>query len=125
MYKRLLMDIFFVVADPTRRKMIDMLAEGPLPAGAFVAAFPSVSQPAVSQHLKVLRDSGVVSVTAQQQRRIYALKPEALEAIGNWIAQHVARPAPAPTPVRAARSKPSPKPIAMPADQPAMLDLFG
>lgn len=85
MYKSALMNIFAVVADPTRRRMIDMLVGGELPAGAFVAAFPGVTQPAISQHLKVLRDSGVVTVRADRQRRLYCLVPDALVALRDWV----------------------------------------
>lgn len=119
------MDLFAVIADPTRRQMIDMLLAGELPAGAFVAAFPAVTQPAISQHLKVLRDGGIVSVRADRQRRLYTLRPEALDPLRDWLAPHapaVAEDVAAPEP----EVKPRPKSRPKPAPEPEfMLDLFG
>jgi DNA-binding transcriptional ArsR family regulator len=124
------MDIFAVVADPTRRRMIDMLVGGELPAGAFVAAFPGVTQPAISQHLKVLRDADVVTVRADRQRRLYSLVPNALAPLRDWVAPLVptveaAKPemveSVVETPVKA-KARPKPKP----APEPELtLDLFG
>lgn len=120
------MDLFAVIADPTRRQMIDMLVGGELPAGAFVAAFPNVTQPAISQHLKVLRDVGMVEVRADKQRRLYSLKPEALAPLRDWLAPHapVAATAVIETvePVQAKKPKPKAKPIPEPE---LTLDLFG
>jgi DNA-binding transcriptional ArsR family regulator len=79
------MDIFVILADPTRRRMLDMLLARECAAGEFVEAFPGVSQPAVSQHLKVLRQAGLVEVRAEAQRRLYALRPERLREIHDWI----------------------------------------
>lgn len=113
------MDVFAVIADPTRRHMIDMMAAGELPAGTFVAAFPNVSQPAISQHLKVLRDCGLVSVRADRQRRLYSLVPDALAPLSTWLAYHqpaTTAPEPSaaseadPKPQRNAKSKPKPAP---------------
>ena len=126
-YKSALMDLFAVIADPTRRRMLDMLLAGELPAGTFVAAFPSVTQPAISQHLKVLRDTGLVSVRADKQRRLYTLEPNALDPLRDWLAPHTREPfiqpaaaletTPAEEP-RKAKAKPKPKPE-------MTLDLFG
>jgi DNA-binding transcriptional ArsR family regulator len=82
------MDIFTAIADPTRRNMLAMLAAGQRTAGEFVSAFPGMSQPSVSQHLKVLRKAKLVEVRAQAQRRIYTLRPQALEEVDRWIAQY-------------------------------------
>lgn len=118
------MDVFAVIADPTRRHMIDMMAGGELPAGTFVAAFPKVSQPAISQHLKVLRDCGLVSVRADRQRRLYSLVPDALAPLVNWLTPHQTAPMlpdksePEPKPQRVAKAKPKPAPE-------MTLDLFG
>lgn len=126
------MDIFLVIADPTRRRMLDMLRESEHPAGTFVAAFPAVSQPAISQHLKVLRDSGLVDVRADRQRRFYSLREGALETVQAWLAPFT--PAPAPQPVAEVIEdapanepvKPKAKPKPKPAPAPELtLDLFG
>lgn len=128
------MDLFAVIADPTRRQMIDMLRGGELPAGAFVAAFPSVTQPAISQHLKVLRDSGVAEVRADRQRRLYSLRPGALDTIAEWLAPHLPEPAaepisppeqePEPVEPKPAKPRAKAKPKPKPEPEPT-LDLFG
>jgi|TARA_A100001391_G_scaffold188842_1_gene159720 DNA-binding transcriptional ArsR family regulator len=125
------MDIFAVVADPTRRRMIEMLVGGELPAGAFVAAFPSVTQPAISQHLKVLRDAGVVTVRADRQRRLYSLVPGALVSLRDWVTPLVpVVETPAPEAVEnvvvETPAKPKARPKPRPAPEPELtLDLFG
>ena len=125
------MDIFAVVADPTRRRMIEMLVGGELPAGAFVAAFPSVTQPAISQHLKVLRDAGVVTVRADRQRRLYSLVPGALVSLRDWVTPLVpVVETPAPEAVEnvvvETPAKPKARPKPRPAPEPERtLDLFG
>jgi DNA-binding transcriptional ArsR family regulator len=82
------MDVFTAIADPTRRNILAMLAGGERTAGDFVSAFPNMSQPSVSQHLKVLRKARLVEVRAQAQRRLYSLRPQALEEVDRWIAQY-------------------------------------
>ncbi|AIF84324.1 transcriptional regulator, ArsR family [Candidatus Nitrososphaera evergladensis SR1] len=82
------MDTFSAVADPTRRAMLDLLVERERTAGDLVNAFPSISQPAVSKHLKVLRDAGLVSVRVHAQQRIYTLEPKALAELDAWIAKY-------------------------------------
>jgi DNA-binding transcriptional ArsR family regulator len=82
------MDLFFVLADPARRRMLDMLLAGERAANDFVRAFPEVSQPAVSQHLKVLREAGLVEVRAEAQRRLYSLRPERLREVDEWIGRY-------------------------------------
>ena len=82
------MDVFAVLSDPVRRAILQMLARGEQPAGAIVDAIGprfQISQPAVSQHLKVLRDSGLVTVRAEGTRRIYAVNPLPLRAIDDWL----------------------------------------
>lgn len=119
------MDLFSVIADPTRRRMIDMLAGGELAAGAFVAAFPAVTQPAISQHLKVLREAGVASVRADRQRRLYSLNPEALMPVSEWLAPHIAAASP-PQPTVPAPKKPRTSERTKPAVlSEVTLDLFG
>jgi DNA-binding transcriptional ArsR family regulator len=78
------MDAFTALADPTRRRIVEMLAEGALSAGEIGQRF-TVSAPAISQHLKTLREAGLVRVTVAGQRRIYTLDPEGLEAFDQWV----------------------------------------
>jgi DNA-binding transcriptional ArsR family regulator len=82
------MDAFTAVADPTRRAMLDMLLKKERPAGDFVTALPKISQPAVSKHLRVLRDAGLVSMQVHAQQRIYSLEPKALAELDAWIAKY-------------------------------------
>src|SRR3546814_11951814 len=80
------MDSFTALADPTRRDIIEMLGGGQRAAGEIASAF-TLSAPAISQHLKVLRETGLVRVQIDGQRRIYSLDPEGLAALDNWIAR--------------------------------------
>jgi len=82
------MDVFAAIADPTRRSMLAMLVDRQRTAGDFVRAFPGMSQPSVSQHLKVLRKAKLVEVRAEAQRRLYSLRPNALEEVDRWLAQY-------------------------------------
>jgi len=72
--------IFDVVAEPNRRRILDLLLVREQPVGDLVRAL-SVSQPAVSKHLRVLRDAGFVDVRTDGQRRVYRVRPEPLHAI--------------------------------------------
>jgi len=72
------------LADPTRRRVFESLRAGPLPVGALASRLP-VSRPAVSQHLKVLSDAGLVTMQAQGTRRLYAIRPEGLAALRAWL----------------------------------------
>ena len=78
------MDTFVALADPTRRSIIETLATGERSFGELADQF-EMSRPAVSQHLKVLRDVGIVSARADAQRRIYRLSDEGLEEIDAWL----------------------------------------
>ncbi|SNS66025.1 DNA-binding transcriptional regulator, ArsR family [Asanoa hainanensis] len=82
------MDVFTALADPTRRALLDLLTSGARPAGDLVAAFPALTQPAISRHLRVLRDVGLVDVRAEAQRRIYTLRPEALSEVDAWLGRY-------------------------------------
>jgi DNA-binding transcriptional ArsR family regulator len=82
------MDVFVAVAEPTRRAMLDLLADGERPAGDLVAAFPRLTQPAISRHLRVLRDIGLVEVRPDAQRRIYVLRAERLAELDAWLARY-------------------------------------
>jgi DNA-binding transcriptional ArsR family regulator len=78
------MDIFIALADPTRRQIIESLAIGETSFGALADQF-EMSRPAVSQHLKVLRDAGIVTSRADAQRRIYRLSDDGLDEIDAWL----------------------------------------
>ncbi|MCL8487629.1 MULTISPECIES: ArsR/SmtB family transcription factor [Bradyrhizobium] len=73
-----------VLADPTRRQVFERLRDGPRPVNAIAAGLP-VSRPAVSQHLKVLKDAGLVEEHSEGARRIYALRREGLAELREWL----------------------------------------
>jgi len=76
------------IADQNRRKILDLLlAEGPLLAGDIVAQLPTISQPAVSKHLRILRETGLVRAVPEGRERAYHLNPEALRQVAEWL-QH-------------------------------------
>src|SRR6476646_11778319 len=78
---------FEVVAEPQRRRILDLLLEGERPVGDLVREL-AVSQPAVSRHLRVLRDAGLVDVRTDAQRRIYRLRAEPLAELDAWLAPY-------------------------------------
>lgn len=75
---------FELLAEPNRRRILDLLRDGERPVGELVNRL-SMSQPAVSKHLRVLRDSGLVDVRVDAQRRVYRLRPEPLQEVDAWI----------------------------------------
>ena len=81
-------DVFSVIADPTRRRIVRILAEQTHTVGAVVEKL-GMSQPTISKHLKVLRDADVVSVTVEGQRRLYSLKPDVFATVTEWINETV------------------------------------
>ncbi|BCJ47063.1 transcriptional regulator [Actinoplanes ianthinogenes] len=68
--------------------MLDMLVVRERSAGELVAAFPELTQPAVSRHLRVLREAGLVEVRTQAQRRIYTLRADRLSEVDTWLEQY-------------------------------------
>ena len=74
------------LADPTRRAIFERLRLGPLPVAALARGLP-VSRPAVSQHLKVLREAGLVDDRAEGAQRIYRIDPAGLGAVRAWFDQ--------------------------------------
>ncbi len=76
--------VFEAVADPTRRRLLDLLGDGERTAGELASAF-TVSRPAVSRHLRVLRDAGLVRWRGDAQRRVYALEPGPLTQLDEWL----------------------------------------
>jgi len=75
---------FEVLAEPHRRRILDLLREEERPVGELVARL-AMSQPAVSKHLKVLRDAGLVEVRTDAQRRLYRLQPAPLREVAAWL----------------------------------------
>lgn len=76
--------VLAVLADPTRRQVFERLRGGPRPVNAIAAGLP-VSRPAVSQHLKVLKDAGLVEERSEGVRRIYSLRREGLAELRDWL----------------------------------------
>jgi DNA-binding transcriptional ArsR family regulator len=77
-------DALAALADPTRRRVFERLRSGPKPVGA-IAAGLSVSRPAVSQHLKVLKEAGLVREEPEGTRRIYHIDPKGLGPLRAWL----------------------------------------
>jgi DNA-binding transcriptional ArsR family regulator len=78
------MDIFYALAEPTRRDIIEMLAKkGQLPASDIYNKF-AVSAPAISQHLKVLREAQIVQMEKRAQQRLYKINPNAFAELEEW-----------------------------------------
>jgi DNA-binding transcriptional ArsR family regulator len=75
---------FEVLAEPTRRTILDLLRERERSVGELVASL-TISQPGVSKHLRVLREAGLVSVRTDAQRRVYGLRAEPLAEIDAWL----------------------------------------
>lgn len=80
------MDLFDAIADPVRRRIVELLARQALPAGQVAEAFGEISRPAVSRHLRVLREAGVVDAELVGRERIYRTRPEALADVERWVA---------------------------------------
>lgn len=84
------MSVFDALGEPTRRLILELLAAGERRVNELVTALQTrgpISQPAVSQHLKVLRDTGLVTVRAEGTHRFYALDPTGLDAAHVWLAR--------------------------------------
>ena len=82
------MHAFDILGDPVRRRLLELLAQGESPAGELGRVIQEefgISQPAVSQHLRVLRDAGFASVRPEGTRRVYALQPGPLAAADEWF----------------------------------------
>jgi DNA-binding transcriptional ArsR family regulator len=78
------MTVFEVLAEPHRRRMLDLLRERERPVGELVRML-QISQPAVSRHLRVLRDAGFVQAQVDAQRRIYSVRGEPLRELAEWL----------------------------------------
>jgi DNA-binding transcriptional ArsR family regulator len=75
---------FEILAEPNRRRILDLLRAGERPVGELVAGL-AISQPAVSKHLRVLREAGLVAVRVDAQRRLYRIRPEPLRDVDAWL----------------------------------------
>lgn len=75
---------FEAIAEPNRRRLLELLRAGELPAGDLVEA-TGLSQPGVSKHLKLLREAGLVSMRPDGQRRLYRLEPANLAPLEDWL----------------------------------------
>jgi DNA-binding transcriptional ArsR family regulator len=79
--------VYSALADPTRRRLLDLLRDGERPVNDLVAAF-RVSRPAISQHLRTLREAGLVSETRAGRERRYRLHARALKDVYRWIQRY-------------------------------------
>jgi DNA-binding transcriptional ArsR family regulator len=78
---------FDVLAEPNRRHILDLLRDSEQPVGELVSQL-RLSQPAVSKHLRVLREAGLVQVRGDAQRRLYSVRPEPLRVVDEWLAPY-------------------------------------
>ncbi len=81
------MDGIEALADPTRRRIVELLADGERSAGELASNF-SISRPAVSRHLRVLREHGLVQAREDAQRRLYSLDPAPLAELDEWLGRY-------------------------------------
>ncbi|TKA09201.1 ArsR/SmtB family transcription factor [Actinacidiphila oryziradicis] len=77
-------DVIEVLADPNRRRILDLLRDGERPVGDLVDHL-GITQPSVSKHLRVLRDAGLVEVRRDAQRRLYRIRPQPLAELDAWL----------------------------------------
>jgi DNA-binding transcriptional ArsR family regulator len=81
------MNALAALADPTRRKIVELLGDGERSAGEIASHF-QMTRPGVSRHLRVLRENGLVHARAEGQRRLYALEPEPLAELDEWLGRY-------------------------------------
>ena len=80
------MEVFEAIAQPKRREILRLLAAGELSAGEIASRF-AVTQPAISQHLKVLKEAGLISERRDAQRRLFSMRPEGLADLHGFLAE--------------------------------------
>ncbi|MEH2071526.1 MAG: metalloregulator ArsR/SmtB family transcription factor [Nostoc sp.] len=80
-------DVFVAIADPTRRALLDLLRDGEQPVKELAQPF-AMSLPAISQHLQILCEAGLVQMRKAGRQRFYRLNPEPLKQISEWIADY-------------------------------------
>jgi DNA-binding transcriptional ArsR family regulator len=83
-----LVEVFEAIAQPKRREILRLLADGEMSAGDVASRF-EVTQPAISQHLKVLKETGLVSERREGTRRLYSVRPEGMGDLQDFLAQVV------------------------------------
>ena len=81
------MTVFAALADPTRVRILDLLARRERSVGELVNQF-DLTQPAVSQHLRVLKEAGLVASRAEAQRRVYSINPTPLRQLDRWLQRY-------------------------------------
>src|SRR5580658_8871186 len=81
-------DVFAALADPTRRQVLDLLSRQERAAGELGRAFPQISQPGMSRHLRVLREAGLVRVRQVRRHRYYSLRSARLGEVDAWISKY-------------------------------------
>ncbi len=81
-------DIFKAIADPTRRQIISLLTQEAMPMNAIAERFPDISRPAVSKHVKVLTDIGLISVHKDGRERFCQASLEPLKEVSDWVSQY-------------------------------------
>jgi DNA-binding transcriptional ArsR family regulator len=81
------LNTFQVLGEPSRQAILDLLRDGERPVGELVEHL-QLSQPAVSKHLRVLKQAGLVQARADAQRRLYRIRPEPLEELDAWLASY-------------------------------------
>lgn len=81
--------VYRAISEPTRRQILDLLADRERAVKELVSRF-RMSQPALSQHLRVLRDAGLVRVRRQGRMRVYSADPTPLREVSDWVAQQLA-----------------------------------
>jgi len=79
------MDVFAAIAQPTRRSILEMLAEGGQLTVSDISSRFRISPPAISQHLKILREARLVRMHKNRQQRIYQINPEAVQQVEDWV----------------------------------------
>jgi DNA-binding transcriptional ArsR family regulator len=80
-------DVFYAIADPTRRRLLDLLAHSERPVNYLAERF-SISRPAVSQHLRILRNTGLVTVRQNGREQRYRLRALQLRKVHEWVAEY-------------------------------------
>lgn len=118
-------ELYSALADPTRLKVLDMLHQKSRPVHELAAAF-RISRPAISRHLRVLKEAGLVKEVKQGRENVYSFQREPLKAGATWIEKHATRPGKATKPrpkaeaieVAAPAAKPKAKPKAVVAAKP-------
>ena len=82
-----MVESFEVIAEPNRRRILELLGEGERPVGDLVGQL-KISQPTVSKHLRILRQAGLVDVRSEAQRRLYRVRSEPLREMYEWLHQY-------------------------------------